>query len=601
VSARALAALSAALLACACGEEQTAPEPATPAPNALPAAAGGAQDAPAVWFEDATAEFGLDFVHDAGLSPEKHLPETMGGGAALADLDADGDLDVYLVQSGPMRLGGSAPGTFVDPPGPLPGNRLFANAGDGRLSDVTAASGDAADTGYGMGVVYGDATGDGHLDLYVTNLGPDVFLAGDGTLAFADRTEAVGLGDERWTGPAVFFDADADGDLDLYVGAYVEIDLAHPTWCGGKEPGWRSACHPDTYAGLPDRFWRNQGDGTFDSEALLSGGDGERPLFRDATVEAGLAGSSGKCLGVVAADFDGDGDVDVYTANDSVENRFWRNDGDGTFTDDTLLSGTGVDERGFTEAGMGIAVGDVDSDLDLDLIVTNFDDESNTLYANDGEGLFRDRTVAAGLEAPSRMPVGFGVAFADFDHDGALDLAVANGHIIYNIHLFHDGKTHAQAGHLFAGDGRGRFRQIEAAQAGALSVPAVGRGLYTGDLDGDGDLDLLHTACGGRARILRNIAARGPSLTLDGAPAGALLTVTQADGTKSVRPAGTDTSYFGQGQSAVHFGVDPAHVSALELALPGGFGERFEREGDAPLASGARWQLQQGPNGWHLR
>lgn len=569
-----------ALLA-ACGGNS---EPEPTAPSAGPPTAAGPSDAAAqVWFEDATAAFGLDFVHDAGLTPEKHLPETMGAGAALADFDADGDLDLYLLQGGPMRLGGSEAGTFVDPPGPLPTNRLFTNDGRGSLKDVTARSGAAADTGYGMGVVYGDATGDGHLDLYVTNLGPDVFLAGDGALSFTDRTRAAGLGDPRWTGPAVFFDADADGDLDLYVGAYVEVDLSKPIWCGGKEPGWRSACHPDTYRGLPDRFWRNQGDGT----------------FRDETVAAGMQRSSGKCLGVVAADFDGDGDVDVYTANDSVENRFWRNRGDGTFQDDTLLSGTGVDERGFTEAGMGIAVGDIEGDLDLDLIVTNFDDESNTLYVNDGAGLFRDRTVAAGLEAPSRMPVGFGVALADFDHDGALDLAVANGHIIDNIHLFHDGKTHAQAGHLFRGDGAGRFRQVEPAQAGALGVPAVGRGLYTGDLDGDGDLDLVHTACGGRARILRNVVARGPALAIDGAPPGAQLFVTLDDGKRSVRPAGTDTSYFGQGQSAVHFGLDPARVVGLEVALPGGARQSWPRAG-AALPQGGRWRLEFRDGAWRL-
>jgi hypothetical protein len=292
--------------------------------------------------------------------------------------------------------------------------------------------------------------------------------------------------------------------------------------------------------------------------------------------------------------------VDVYTANDSVENRFWRNRGDGTFLDDTLLSGSGVDERGYTEAGMGLAVGDIDADLDLDLIVTNFDDESDTLYVNDGAGLFRDRTVAAGLEAPTRLPVGFGVALADFDHDGALDLAIANGHIIDNIRLFHDGKSHAQAGALFRGDGKGRFRELPAAEVGSLATPAVGRGLYTGDLDGDGDLDLVHTSCGGRARILRNVAARAPALQVEGAPAGARLFVELEDGARHVRAVGTDTSYFGQGQAAAHFGVDPARVTALELAAPGAQVVRIAREGQAPLAPGARWRLERAEGGWRL-
>jgi enediyne biosynthesis protein E4 len=577
--------LGIALAACD-SKHDAAPASEASAPSA--AAATPDDGAPAnAWFSDVTAEWGLDFTHDAGLTPEKHLPETMGAGAALADFDADGDVDVYLVQGGPMRLPGEEPGQFRDPPGPLPTNQLFGNDGRGKMTNVTAASGAAAHTGYGMAAIAGDVDADGHLDLYLTHLGPGALLGGDGRMHFVDRTAESGLADPRWSSAAIFVDAEGDGDLDLYSCAYVEVDLAHPVWCGGREPGWRSACHPDAYAGLLDKLWINDGRG----------------VFRDGTEEAGMAASAGKALGVVAADFDEDGDVDVYTANDSVEHRFWENLGGGKFRDATLLTGTGVDERGLTEAGMGVAVGDVDGDLDIDIFATSFDDESDTLYVNGGDGTFRDRTVSAGLEGPTRMPVAFGCVLDDFDHDGNLDLAVANGHIIDNIQLFHDGKTHAQASDLYRGDGRGRFQHLDAAQAGALANPArVARGLYSADLDGDGDLDLLLTQCGGKAALLRNDAARTPGLQIGGAPAGSTLTVTLQDGRRVVRVTGTNTSYFGQGQEAAHFGVDPASVTALSFRAPYQSALEFTRAaGSLPETLGPYLKLVLAGGAWCVR
>ncbi len=581
------------VLACACSKEQAPPLPAGAAARRQEtgtkqvAANQASEPAPQrtrVWFADVTQAWGLDFTHDAGLTPEKHLPETMGAGAALADFDNDGDLDIYLVQGGPMRLAGKTPGTFVDPPGPLPPNRTFRNqlAQDkqARFVDVTKNSKDGAHTGYGMGVAVGDVHGDGNLDLYVTNLGPDVLLAGDGALAFADQTRASGLGDERWTSAATFFDADGDGDLDLYVTGYVQVDYSKPLWCGGREPGWRSACHPDAYEGLPDRFFKNRGDGTFE----------------EATKAAGLQASSGKGLGVVACDFDGDGDLDVYTANDSVENRLWENLGNGTFRDATLLSGTGVDERGATEAGMGLATGDFDSDLDLDLFVTNFDDESNTLYEQKRPLVFRDATLAVGLEAASLPWVGFGTVLADFDHDSDLDLAVVNGHIIDNIHLTHDGKTHAQFAQLFENKNK-RFVELRAEAGDLRQRPLVARGLYSGDIDGDLDLDLLVTQCGGPAILLENRLDKGAAVVIEGFPPDSVLRLVLDDGRVLLREAGPEISYFGASAGAVHAGLAGSRLTKIEYRTPSKESGSIVLE---PALARGRVRARRGEGTWQL-
>jgi len=404
-----------------------------------------------------------------------------------------------------------------------------------------------------MGVAAGDADGDGHYDLYVTNFGPDAFFTGDGRGAFAEATAAAGFADDRWTVAPLFFDADQDGDLDLYVTGYVAIDVEHPSWCGERRPGWRSYCHPDHYEGIADRFWRNRGDGT----------------FADETVEAGVADSLGKGLGVIACDFDDDGDLELYIANDSTENRMWKNQGDGTFVDDTLISGTGVSREGATRAGMGLAVGDPDGDHDFDIVVTNFDDEPDTLFQNQGGGLFAEATIAFGLQAPSMLPVGFGCVFEDFDFDGDDDLAVAYGHIIDNIALYHDGKAWKQEPVLYVNAG-GRFRDDRGA-AGDLGREAlVGRGLYAGDLDGDGAPDLFLTQCGGPARVFLNAAgprASGRSVVVRGLPPGTQVEAQLSSGARVLRQLGAAISYAGHGEDAVYL---PPGATEVRVRTPGG-------------------------------
>ena len=509
------------------------------------------------WFIDATAESGLNFLHVTGMTEQRQLPETMGAGAALSDFDGDGKLDIYLVQSGPLPTPGGPPNTGSQV------NALFLNDTEvtGHFSDRTRASGDAAHAGYGMGVAVGDVNDDGSNDLFVTNLGPDALLLNNGQAVFEDTTAKTDLADKRWTSSAALFDADADGDLDLYVSAYVDIDLTDPPWCGRQEDGWRSYCHPDVFEGLADRFYIN--DGT--------------ARFTEATQQAGLStrpGHHGKGLGVLAADFDDDGLQDLYVANDSVENRMWFNVGDGRFEDGTLISATGVNVRGLTEAGMGVASGDIDGDGDSDLFVTNFDDESNTLYRNDGDRLFSDVTASAGLDAESRLPVGFGTVLADLDSDGDLDAAVTNGHIIDNIALYHDGKSYAQRALLFSNDGEGHFTDASK-DAGALTAqPMVGRGLYSGDLDGDGSLDLLLTPSGGHVRLLHNAGPpnlpEGRATILTGLPRGTRVEATRTDGKRLTRRAGPQPSYFGQTSDRVHLGLGGQELLALTIRLPDG-------------------------------
>ena len=504
-----------------------------------------------IGFIDITAASGVDFVHDAGKTEEKQLPETMGAGAAIVDVDEDGDLDLYFIQSGPLPIPGKPR------PANRPTNRLFLNDGKAHFRDATKESGDAAQSNYGMGIACGDANGDGHVDFYLTNLGPDVLLFGDGKAHFRDVTAQSGITGDEWTTGAAFLDADDDGDLDLFVTTYVAIDLAHPLWCGERKPGWRSYGHPDAYPGLEDHFWKNNGDGT----------------FVEATKEAGFSDPNGKGLGVAASDLDGDGFVDLYVANDSTENRFYRGKGDGTFVDATLLSGTGVDRFGRTEASMGIAVGDVNGDGKPDLFVTGFDDESDTLYMNLGARGFEDRTAAAGLEAATMLPVGFGCVLEDFDLDGDLDLAITNGHIIDNIQLYNDGKTYAQRALLFRNDGKGRFEPID---GGDLTrTPFVGRGLYTGDLDGDGLPELVLTQCNGPARIFRAPYPGTPSLTLRGVPRGMRVRTQRCDVRKEnlwthlEGESGPQLSYLGQSADEFHLAVPEGFVYELRLARAG--------------------------------
>jgi hypothetical protein len=463
-------------------------------------------DAVAPLFLDGTTASGLEVVHDNGAAGRLELLAIMGPGAALFDYDLDGDLDLYLPAGGPLP--GDPPGGASRPAGRLLRNDLAAGPGglQPRWVDVTVAAG-LTIPGYATGAAVGDLDGDGDADLFVPVLGRDQLWRNEGDGTFRDMSAALfpgrGSGDPAeevgWSIAGSFFDAEGDGDLDLYVVRYVTPTAGVKCFAESTRPDY---CGPDAYAPVPDRLLRNRGDGTFD----------------DVSVASGVGRVAGPGLGAVAGDFDGDGRFDLYVANDGRPNFLWRNAGDGTFVDEGALSGTALSREGLAQAGMGVDAGDADGDLDEDLFVTNLTGETNTLYEAEAPGLFSDRTAARGLAVPSLPWTGFGTGFLDADLDGRLDLVVVNGAVrlaqgqVGSTSVSADlASSHhaalAQPGQLYRNEGA-RFSSLPAAEAGeALVAPLVARGLAFGDVDLDGDEDLVVAVNGGAARLLLGQAA----------------------------------------------------------------------------------------------
>ncbi|MEE8524552.1 MAG: CRTAC1 family protein [Thermoanaerobaculia bacterium] len=499
------------LLTPACGEP---PPPSPDEPPLAIAADRGLADRPS--FVDRAAETGLDFIQFNGMSGEYFMAEVTGSGGAFFDADNDGDLDVYLVQGAMLGAGKTLDDAIFAPAYPAPlTDRFYRNqlveTGELRFTDATAASGlsrpGLAGPGfraaeYGMGVAAGDFDNDGWIDLYVTNFGPNRMLRNHGPDAagnptFTDVTEATGTGDGRWSVPAVFFDYDRDGWLDLYVGNYIAEDLVNRQICRDFI-GAQDYCGPGSFAAEPDRLLRNLG------------GEGPGlPAFEDVTVAVGMRGGFGAALGVVAADFDGDGLPDLYVTNDSQPNNLWlqRSDSDSiSFTDEALLAGTSVNARGKAEASMGVDAADFDGDGDLDLFLTHLTGETNTLYVNDGSGFFEDATIDFGLAAASRPFTSFGTAWFDADNDGWLDLLIVNGAVkkIEALARRNDPFPLHQPNQLFLNrDGR-FFEEVSAAAGEVFSLSEVSRGAVFGDVDNDGDTDVLIVNSGGPVRLLIN-------------------------------------------------------------------------------------------------
>jgi hypothetical protein len=488
------------------------------------------------------------------------MVETMGSGGGFFDFDGDGSLDIYLVNGAPL------PGS-VETAEP-PRNALYRNDGEGRYRDVTDEAG-VAGRGYGMGMTAGDVDNDGDLDLYVTNFGPNVFYRNRGDGTFEDATEKAGVEAGGWSTSAAFADYDRDGYLDLYVARYVDFALDNHKFCGNQAKNIKAYCHPDVYDPVPGILFRGRGDGTFE----------------DVTRSAGVhVEGEGKSLGVVWGDYDNDGDIDLYVANDSMRNFLFRNEGRGKFTDVTLLAGVGYSEDGKTQAGMGTDMADYDGDGFLDLTVTNLDFEYNSMYRGGALGIFSDESFESGVAEVSLNFVGFGTFFFDFDNDGRLDVFVANGHIIDNIHLFNTVSTYREPNFLFENQGGGTFREIGAAAGEALAADNVARGAAPGDFDSDGDLDVLVTRCGERALLLENeggnrkrslsVALVGRTSNRDGVGARASL---RSGDLTAIREVKSGLSYLSQGSLELHFGLeDRSAVDVLEVRWPDGTTEAVE-------------------------
>jgi hypothetical protein len=499
-------------------------------------------------FHEVSQAWGLSFRHHHGGSGQLYMPETMGSGVALFDYDGDGDPDVFYVDSGAM------PGYK----GETPRSVLLRNDGGGRFVDVTERSGLRV-AGYGMGATAGDVDGDGDPDLYVTAFGPDQLFRNNGDGTFTDVTAKAGLGDPLWSTAAAFADTDGDGDLDLYVADYVDFSFENNPVCGNQKLGLRSYCHPEVFHGQPDRFYRNRGDGTFE----------------DATAAAGFPNDAGNGLGAIFGDFDKDGDQDLYVSNDMNPSFLYENRGNGTFQEIGLLSGTALSDQGQPEAGMGVDAGDVDGNGFPDLVKTHLDLQTNALYLNQGSMLFTDGRYVSKLAEPSMYKVGFGVLFADLDQDGDLDHAVANGHIIHNAELFGTGTTYKQRNQVFENIGKGVFLEVKDS---GVDVVRSSRGLAAGDLDLDGDLDLVITNSDDRSEVYENVSSpAGGWLQVDlagrgknTAGIGARLEV-ESGGRRQVREVRTGSSYLSQNALTAHFGLGAADkADRLTLCWPGG-------------------------------
>ena len=415
--------------------------------------------------------------------------ETFGGGAAWFDYDGDGLLDLYLVSGHENPVAGIGQGTAR--------NALYRNEGDGTFWDVTEAAGVGCNR-YAQGCTVGDYDNDGDQDLYVTNYGPNVLYRNNGDGSFTDVTTAAGVGCALWNSSAAFVDVDNDGLLDLYVGSYLLYDTRTAKTCRGA--GTAGYCHPREFPGSPDHLYRNKGDGTFEEI-------GKRAGVAIAGVQAG------KALGVVATDYDNDGDQDIYVANDETPNFFFRNRGDGTFDEIGMEVGVALDRHGKTEAGMGVDVGDVNGDGLFDIHVTNYAFENNALYVQEPGGFFRNDDAASGLGKYTYHPLAFGAAMFDYDSDGDLDIYAACGHIM-DDETASGGLGPRQPDLLFRNRGAGRFTNISSQAGGWFRERMIGRGAAFGDYDNDGDLDIFVVHKNDRGVLLENRAAGNHYLRL---------------------------------------------------------------------------------------
>lgn len=556
------------LLLTGCGGSNVLPLPPAKPPRV--------QDATA-FFEEVTASSGVDFRHWCGDGGRYFFPEVMGSGIALLDYDRDGNLDIFVVQGMPPAGAQRSP---IDP-APSPTCRLYQQVSKGRFRDVTAATGIEDHDPYGMGVAVGDANNDGWPDLYVSKYGGDrLWLNREGK--FHDVTAAAGIVNPRWGASCCFLDYDRDGWLDLCVVNYVDY---FPSQRCRLANGTEDYCHPSNFKGTPARLFRNiTGELPADSRA-------KEVRFEDVSLEAGLDGALGPGLGILPADWNNDGWPDIYVANDAKANFLWMSKPGKSFDDEAIPAGAAYDAAGKPQSSMGVTAGDVNGDGRHDLFMTHLDGEYSTLYLQIAPGQFEDRTAAAGLSAPTIPTTGFGAALADLDLDGDLDLVVGNGRVRRR-----DGavagkgtdfwRPYEERNQVFLNDGTGAFDELCASGDGFLAEAHVTRGLAVGDVDNDGDLDVVTSEVNGLARIFLNIAPRkGNWLSVratepqygDRDALGAVVTVV-AGATQWQRDINPAFSYLSSSDPCAHFGLgNVSTYDEIKVRWADGTSETFPR------------------------
>jgi enediyne biosynthesis protein E4 len=508
-------------------------------------------------FVDITKRLGVNFQHQASHTSRKYLPETMGAGVALFDYDNDGRLDIFFVNG--THLADPTPkGTIPQKSGPQYWNRLYHQKPDGTFEDVTEKAG-LQGTGYGMGVAVGDYDNDGFEDLYVTAYGGNKLYRNNGDGTFTDVTQKAGVAGSGWSTSAAWVDLDEDGFLDLIVLRYLDWDF-DDVWCGEHKEGYRSYCHPDYFKPIAPLVFHNNGNGT----------------FTDITAKAGLDKPC-KGLGLAIADYDRDGHIDIFMANDSMVEFLYHNKGNGTFEELGLVAEVAVDIDGRTYAGMGADFADYSNDGWPDLVVTDLANQRCALYENNRDGSFSYASSAAGIAQMTLSHSGWGVRFFDYDNDGWKDLLIAQGHDLDTIELTHPNLRYREPMLLAHNTGHG-FVDVSAESGEVFTLPWVARGMAVGDLDNDGRLDAVINVNDGPAHVLHNetptqnhwllLQLIGHKSNRDAI--GAEVTLVSASGMQSATVS-TTSSYLSSGDKRVHFGLGKERVAQrIEIRWPSG-------------------------------